>query len=248
MHSSPLSLSVSAASRGCCFFLSATRPLYHPPPRSPSRPIPMAVADAAADAAATAADVVATPHSYWSGVGIVALSAVLALAMEAFTWAMVYRKEDYQAAKARVKVLAERRTCFGVRGGGLRGVAAVGWSVVVCACAVPAWPVLLCTSQRVCWLRHMLTLYSVCCCLRYAPLLGVPRLYPPTPPSMSLCPPRPPPHFFASLFSPPRPSRPRGSHHRARPPAQGARKALGGPDGGPQNRLVGAQHADAHGR
>ncbi|OSX76529.1 hypothetical protein BU14_0187s0008 [Porphyra umbilicalis] len=65
----------------------------------------MAVADAAA---AAAADVVTTPPSYWSGVGIVALSAVLALAMEAFTWAMVYRKEEYQAAKARVKVLAER--------------------------------------------------------------------------------------------------------------------------------------------
>jgi len=74
----------------------------------------MAVADAAA---AAAADVVTTPPSYWSGVGIVALSAVLALAMEAFTWAMVYRKEEYQAAKARVKVLAERRTCFwGARG------------------------------------------------------------------------------------------------------------------------------------
>lgn len=39
---------------------------------------------------------------------IVGLSAALALAMEAFTWLTVYRKEEYVAAKARVTVLAER--------------------------------------------------------------------------------------------------------------------------------------------
>lgn len=77
-----------------------------------------AAVTAAASATASATDFTPPPTSYASGVVIVGLSAALALAMEGFTWLTVYRKEEYVAAKARVTVLAERRTFGGGGGGG----------------------------------------------------------------------------------------------------------------------------------
>ncbi|GAB0488867.1 hypothetical protein MMPV_000080 [Pyropia vietnamensis] len=68
-------------------------------------PVVEAAAVAAAEGAAAAAR---PPSSYASGVVIVMLTGALALAMEAFTWLTVYRKEEYVAAKARVTGLAER--------------------------------------------------------------------------------------------------------------------------------------------